>query len=71
MKYLLIIVLFASCWDGEINGRKYKLHTPCIKSHTEMYIENTYINKQLYTQPRFREICDCYGETDTIWKLDK
>jgi hypothetical protein len=68
MKYILILFLFTSCWDGEINGKKYKLHTPCIESHIEIYIENTYINNQLYTQHRFREICDCYGKTDTIWK---
>ena len=73
MKYIIIILFFTSCWNGKINGRKYKTNTPCIKSHTEMYIENMYIDNQLYTQPRFRNICDCYGKTDTIWeqKTDK
>ena len=71
MKYILIIFLFCSCWDGEINGVKYKLRTPCIESHTEMYIDNIYINNQIHQQPRFRTVCDCYGKTDTIWQNKK
>lgn len=71
MKYILVIILFSSCWDGEINGVKYKLHKPCIEEHTEMYIENIYINNQLYPQTKFRTVCDCYGETDTIWQNKK
>lgn len=61
-------MLFASCWDGEINGRKYKLRTPCIKSHTETHLHPTLIGKSVMVIQRTDEVCDCYGKTDTIWK---
>ena len=61
-------MLFASCWDGEINGRKYKLITPCIKSHTETHMRPVIIGKSIMQISQTDEVCDCYGKTDTIWK---
>lgn len=67
MKYLIIILLFSSCYDGEINGRKYKIKENCTKSHTEIYfipiINGTTITQTI--QPRV--VCDEY-RIDTIWK---
>jgi hypothetical protein len=68
VKKLFIILLFASCWDGEINGRKYRLETPCIKSHTETYLQPMHIGKTTTLQLRTKEVCDEYGKTDTIWQ---
>jgi hypothetical protein len=68
MKYITIIFLFTCCWDKEINEKKYKLNTPCIKNHIEVYIEYIYIGNNLYPQTRLKNICDCYGKADTIWQ---
>lgn len=68
MKKLLILLLFSSCWDGEINGRKYRLKTPCIKDHVELRPMAMMVGKAVTTTLHPVVICDCYGATDTIWK---
>jgi hypothetical protein len=68
MKYLLIIFLFTSCWDGEVNGRKYRLNTPCIKSHTVIYTTPIIIGKSVMATTQTKQVCDEYGKTDTIWQ---
>jgi hypothetical protein len=71
MKRLFIILLFASCWDGEINGRKYKLETPCIESHIETHTILMSNGKYMYPVATTSTVCDCYGATDTIWQKPK
>lgn len=68
MKKLCIILLFASCWDGEVNGRKYRLDTPCIKSHTILIPEVRRIGNTNHVITTPKRICDVYGKTDTIWQ---
>lgn len=68
MKKLIIILLFSSCWDGEVNGVKYRLKKNCAKGHQESYVTQMIAGKTSMPVVRTRFVCDCYGETDTIWQ---
>lgn len=66
---LLIVLLLISCdsWDGEVNGRRYKLVQDCLSSHDETQL--LYINNQVTVITH--TVCDEYGPIDTVWESKK
>jgi hypothetical protein len=62
----ILLGLFTSCYDGEINGRKYYLKKTCIKSHIEN-VTIPHVGEVWIQMPTDYEVCDKY-KTDTIWE---
>jgi hypothetical protein len=64
---LSIILLFTSCWDGEINGKRYKIKWVCTSSHPVMYTTLQSVGKA--TIPVQHVIYECdEGYYDTIFE---
>jgi hypothetical protein len=66
MRILVLICLFTSCYDGEINGRKYQLEWNCVESHLLYGTRIVPCGKIMISQPYTYSICDT-GYYDTIW----
>lgn len=64
---IILLGLFTSCYDGVVNGRRYKLKKTCIKSHIEKGTRLQLVGKVWLQVPSSDEICDKY-KTDTIWE---
>jgi hypothetical protein len=63
----ILLGLFTSCYDGVVNGRRYKLKNTCVKSHIERGTRLTLVGKLWLQVPSSDEICEKY-KTDTIWE---
>ena len=67
MKQILItICLFTSCYDGEINGRKYQLEWNCVKTHLANGVRMMPCGKMMILTPYTYSVCDTVYY-DTIW----
>lgn len=64
----IMIFLLTSCYDGEINGRKYKLKWNCVKSHVAHGLRPVSTGKVMTVIPYTRTVCDS-GYYDTIFQL--
>lgn len=64
---IILCVLFTSCYDGEVNGRRYDLKKTCIKSHIEQGTRLQPVGKAWAYMSYSEEVCDKY-KTDTIWE---
>lgn len=70
MKKALIIVFtalsLASCYNGKVKGRKFKLEQKCITSHLAPITDIMNVNGKLLPVVRMVNVCDSV-EIDTIW----
>ena len=66
----ILLGLLTSCYDGEVNGRKFYLKKTCIKSHIENGTRPQLLGKVWVQMPTDYEVCDKY-KTDTIWERSK
>lgn len=67
---IILIGLFTSCYDGELNGKRYNLKRTCIESHSEHGMRLVLIGKMWTSLPYSMEVCDKY-RMDTIWEASK
>ena len=63
----ILLGLLTSCYDGEVNGRKFYLKKTCIKSHIEKVTRPQLAGKVWLPVHYSNEVCDKY-KTDTIWE---
>lgn len=66
----ILLGLLTSCYDGEVNGRKFYLKKTCIKSHIEEVTRPQLAGKVWLQVHYSNEVCDKY-KTDTIWEASK
>lgn len=70
MRIAVLILLISSCWDGKVNGKKYKLEWHCTQSHLNYSIRLVPCGKMVVTQPYTYNVCD-KGYYDTFWEIKK
>lgn len=63
---IFLCIIFTSCYDGQVNGRKYCLQKTCIKSHNVTGMRLVLIGKLWTNLPYQHIVCDKY-KIDTIW----
>jgi hypothetical protein len=68
----LLCISLSSCnkWDGEINGKKYRLDYICTHSHIVTTTGVSFFGNQMSTGVYLTNVCDAY-RLDTVWQKTK
>jgi hypothetical protein len=65
--FAMAVVFIYSCWDGEKNGRRYRLQDTCLRGHSQMFMTTVLIGKNFVPQWHYVYICDS-SRIDTVWE---